>query len=135
MNRINIFITIIFIVIHSTIFSQNTMSNQIQGEWKLDKVNRVFHQSDSKNETNYFFYDAFVNHSMVTFTTSSIQLTRSGKVVVYDYKISDKELTIIFYSPDKSKQSYTTYNYEIKNGQLILRKEDPIISETYTFSK
>ena len=117
------------------LIAQNDQSSAIIGNWTLINVDRNFKNSEISDEANYLFLDAYANHSLVTFNASKIDLFRHSKNVSYDYSITANELTIVFYSTDKSKKSITVYSYKIENNKLILTREDPILIEKYTFTR
>lgn len=135
--KLTLFNTIILVILFTVnAQSQSNSNTDIIGDWSLTKVDRSFKNAEFNDEANYIFQDAFVNHSIVNFSSNNtISLVRHAQNVTYEFTINANELTMIFYSKDKLKKSITIYNYTISNNQLVLFREDPIISEKYIFVK
>ncbi|MEI6311033.1 MAG: hypothetical protein WCP57_02130 [Bacteroidota bacterium] len=138
MKKILILISSILLLSTSILNAQanSNKSSQILGSWELKQVDRKFTNPDELNKENYFFYDAYTNHSLVNFTTTGmINLYRNKQEKSYEYKLTDTELIITFYSADKSKVSATYYSYKLEGNTFRIWRKDPMMSESYTFTK
>lgn len=138
MKKILILINSIVLLYTTNLSAQgnSNKSSQIVGSWELKQVDRKFTNSDEANKENYFFYDAYNNHSLVQFTNAGmINLIRNKQEKSYEYKLTDTELIITFYSADKSKVSATYYSYQLEGNSFSIWRKDPMMSEKYTFTK
>lgn len=131
------FLLISFLLfLFSSVQSQAKIPNNLIGNWNLVNVQRTFTNASDKDKGYYFFYDTYNEHKAIEINVlGKIRIWRMKAFQFYDLAVSQNEFKIIMYNADKSKNSYTLYEYKLEQGMLILTREDPMIKEVYTFKK
>ncbi len=111
---------------------------ELLGQWSLDDVKYELKREEEKDPTgveNFLWRDVYKHDLPVTFLEGNkFQFQKDEKRVDAFFKIKGNDIELHFPSND-GKSSYTTYTYELNKDVLILKREDPLLSEQYTFNK
>jgi hypothetical protein len=142
----------LLILAYSSATSQEKIS--IEGEWIISDIKIIgLDPENDIDETNCYWADVKSIKKPVVFkqdgTVNFFKIVDSEVPTEINirYEISGKELKLIYTGTTESKlsgendskmaisESYTSYEFSINNSRLVLKNQDPMVSESYTFIK
>ena len=117
---------------------------KLAGKYRLEKLVLNYKQPDP-NQENHLFVPQYKSGSPIEIKQDgsfTYIVGKETKTVVLS-PINDHEVKLIFRSGYISKndsenqqsESYSVFNYTFNKKQLVLTKDDPLLSESYTFTK
>lgn len=136
-----LFLSLLFILCWSaTTHAQNL--KKLAGNYRLLEPKVVYKQADP-NSDNYLFAQHYNSGKIITVTTSGqfTYFTNDTQKTARIEFINDKELKLIFLGGEPSKndekllnsESYTIFNYTIIKSGFTISREDPLVTQSYTF--